>query len=108
MRCIVAASKNNGIGVNGILPWAHLKYDMVYFKACTIGGVVIMGRKTWESIGSTALPNRQNIVISKSLTGNYVFKSLNDALQSVKNTRREIWIIGGGQLYLEAFKHKDT
>lgn len=108
MRCIVAVdSETNGIGYLGNMPW-RIPEDLDYFKNCTSGGIVIMGRRTWESIGYKALKCRKNIVISNTMKGDFVFTSLDNALESVKNSTREIWIIGGAKLYSEAFKHPRT
>ena len=64
---VVAYDKNRGIGENGDLPWGRsLPADLAHFKEITTGGNIIMGRKTYESIGSRPLPNRKNIVLSSS------------------------------------------
>jgi dihydrofolate reductase len=127
---IVAADKNNGIGKNNTLPWA-LKADMKYFKEVTSKAtfsternVVIMGKNTWFSIPEKfrPLPNRLNVVISKQMTfspssseltneENLWFSStFETALKSI-NIRNslfdKIFVIGGGQLYKEAFIHPD-
>lgn len=108
INCIVAVDRNQGIGLNGQMPWPHLSGDMRWFKEKTVGQVVVMGRKTWESIGSRALPNRENIVLSR----NYVpsasrqFSFADEALDFCKlyYPNREIFIIGGGAIY-EIYKH---
>ena len=63
MNIIVAASENNAIGNQGSMPW-HLRADLQYFKATTKGHTVIMGRKTYESIGRP-LPGRRNVVVTR-------------------------------------------
>lgn len=96
---IVAISLNNAIGRNNQLLW-HISEDLKYFKKVTSGHTIIMGRKTWESLGRP-LPNRRNIVISRSLKaieGAEVFPSIEDALAAC-NTEREVFIIGGGEIY---------
>lgn len=111
---IVAASENNIIGVNNQLPW-HLPGDLKYFKAMTLGKPVIMGRKTFESIGKP-LPGRDNIVISRQTDypseGIKLVASLGDAItlgESINrvNGTEEVMIIGGAQIYAEALALAD-
>lgn len=97
---IAAMDKNRVIGVNNQLPW-HLKADLQHFKALTLQKPIIMGRKTFESIGKP-LPKRRNIVITRQAEfhadGCEVVQSLEAALQLAKGTE-EIMIIGGASLY---------
>lgn len=96
---IVAAAENNAIGKDNALLW-HLSADLKRFKSLTSGHPVIMGRKTFESIGKP-LPNRRNIVISRSLSaldGCEVVASVEEALALV-NDGEEAFIIGGGSVY---------
>ena len=97
---VVAASTNNVIGVAGGLPW-HLTDDLKRFKALTMGKPIVMGRKTFESIGR-ALPGRQNIVITTqhdySAEGCDVVASVEQALAAAAGAE-EIMIIGGGEIY---------
>ena len=96
---IVAAAENNAIGKDNALLW-HLSADLKRFKALTTGHPVIMGRKTFESIGKP-LPNRRNIVISRSvpaIEGCEVVASVDEALALVK-AGEEAFIIGGGSIY---------
>ncbi|MGI9222042.1 MAG: dihydrofolate reductase [Woeseiaceae bacterium] len=97
---IVAASTNNVIGVAGGLPW-HLSDDLKRFKALTMGKPIIMGRKTFESIGR-ALPGRQNIVITSQAgykaEGCDVVSSTDAAIE-VAGEATEKMIIGGGEIY---------
>ncbi len=97
---IVVAATNNVIGVNGKLPW-HLSDDLRRFKAITMGKPIIMGRKTYESIGRP-LPGRQNIVITTQADfvadGCDVVASSAAAITAAGNAA-EIMIIGGGQIY---------
>ena len=97
---IVAAATNNVIGVNGKLPW-HLSDDLRRFKAITMGKPLVMGRKTYESIGRP-LPGRQNIVITTQADfvadGCDVVASSAAAITAAGNAA-EIMIIGGGQIY---------
>ncbi len=109
---IVALSKNKVIGKNNKLIW-HLPQDLKRFKKLTLNHVVIMGRKTFESIGK-ALPNRTNIVITRNKlykTPNnkvIICDSLKKALQvGKKHEKKELFIIGGGQIYSQAIDFAD-
>jgi dihydrofolate reductase len=97
---IAAMAKNRIIGKENQMPW-HLPADFAWFKKCTMGKPVIMGRKTFESIGR-ALPGRRNIVISRdaSLTidGVDTVVSIDEALELVSDCQ-EVMIIGGGSIY---------
>ena len=100
---IVAIGKNNEIGKNNQLLW-HLPEDLKNFKKITTGKTVIMGRKTFESIGKV-LPNRRNIVLSrqtgKKIQGAEVFHSLEEVMNLFENSSEEVFIIGGADLYDE-------
>lgn len=104
---IVAIGDNFEIGYNGDLIW-HIKEDLKRFKSVTMGHPVIMGRKTRESLPK-ALPGRTNIVITRnpdySAPDTLTAHSLNDALDIASNAEGSdiIFIIGGGQIYDEAF-----
>ena len=103
MNIIVAASENNVIGHKGGLPW-HLSADLKYFKATTMGHAVIMGRKTFQSIGR-ALPGRRNIVITRQRDfavpeGVETYGSLDEALA---NAPDDAFVIGGGEIYNAAW-----
>ena len=96
---LVAVSNNNVIGKNNDLPW-KLKRDLQHFKNYTTGKTIVMGRKTYESIGRP-LPNRRNIIISstiKGIDGAEVFSSLEAALEALKH-EDEIIITGGSYLF---------
>ena len=103
INCIVAVDKNQGIGFEGQLPWPRLKNDMRWFKERTIDSIVIMGRKTWESIGSQPLPNRINLVLSrKKFDGPHCCSNDTDWLLQYSKIffpGREIFIIGGSAVY---------
>ena len=102
---VVALSNNNVIGVNNSLPW-NLKTDLAHFKNYTSNKIIIMGRKTYESIGRP-LPNRINLIVSntiKEINGAELFKSTEDAINKAKElcinkNLDEIIIIGGGYLF---------
>ncbi len=99
---IVAASKNYVIGKNNQMPW-HLPADLKHFKALTTGKPIIMGRKTFDSIGKPLL-NRRNMIITHQqnllIDDCDVFNSIDDALNAVKN-EPEVMIIGGANLYVQ-------
>ena len=106
---VVAMSNNLVIGVNNDLPWS-LKDDLAHFKKYTTGKIIVMGRKTYESIGRP-LPNRVNFVISstlKDIEGVSIFTSLEDAIEAAKiynldqEIANEIAIIGGGYLFRDS------
>ncbi|MDH3376336.1 MAG: dihydrofolate reductase [Gammaproteobacteria bacterium] len=93
---IVAMSEDRVIGLNGGLPW-HYSADLKRFKRRTLDATVIMGRRTWESIGCKPLPQRRNIVITRAgLTDVESFTTVESALAKCKPP---IWFIGGAQLY---------
>lgn len=103
---VVAAASNDAIGYQGQLPW-HLPNDLRHFKNVTWGMPVLMGRKTFESLGK-ALPGRKNIVISRQsgweAPGAVVVRSIEDGLFVAAETdARELMVIGGGELYRQLF-----
>lgn len=106
---IAAMAQNRVIGRDNDMPW-HLPDDLRHFKAKTLGKPVIMGRKTFESIGSRPLPNRQNIVISRNpdlhLDGVEVFDAVDKALATLDGSE-EVVIMGGGQLYAQMLPRAD-
>lgn len=102
LSIIVAVSDNMAIGRAGDMPW-HISADLKYFKRVTENHTVIMGRRTWESIGCRPLKNRRNIVVSRTLEaaeGFEVAGSLAEAIALAGDA--EIFIMGGGRLYAEA------
>ena len=105
---IVAISENSVIGLHGNMPW-RLPDDLKRFKALTTGHAVIMGRKTFDSIGRP-LPNRINIVITRdpqcAIEGVTVAHSLDEAFQQAAGLD-EIFIIGGGEVYQRAINLAD-
>lgn len=109
-KCIIVAiADNNAIGRNNGLLW-HISEDLRFFKRTTLGSPVIMGRKTFESIGR-ALPGRVNIVVSRGFsTGEEVevVNSLEDAFAVAEDTNLEkCFVIGGGQIYAQALDFAD-
>ncbi len=105
---IVARARNNAIGQANRMPW-HLPADLAHFKRTTLGHPVIMGRRTWESIGRP-LPGRRNIVVSRTPgfrpPGAETAFSLDDAWRAAEGSD-EAFVIGGAQLYAEALPQAD-
>lgn len=106
---IVAAANNGAIGLNNDLPW-RLPADLRHFKTLTTGHHILMGRKTYESIGRP-LPNRTSVVITRNANfeaeGCKVVHSLSEAIQVAKQTpENEAFLIGGAQLYELALAEK--
>jgi len=100
---VVAISENNAIGKDNQLLW-HLPADLKHFKNKTTGKTIIMGRKTYDSIGKP-LPNRRNIVITRQqglyLAGIEVVNSLDEGLALCRD-ENEVFIIGGAEIYRQA------
>lgn len=111
---VVAMDKNNCIGKGNALPW-HISADLKHFKAITQGGVVIMGRKTLESMGR-ALPNRVNWVITRDPSWQFegvkvahsIEDALNEALTDVQHSEKaSLFIIGGGEIFTQTLNIAD-
>lgn len=111
---IVAAASNGVIGRNNQLPW-YLPNDLKYFKQATLGKPVVMGRKTFESIGKP-LPGRTNIVITRQSDWNFegvkVVNTLEQALELAESiaeidAAEELMVIGGAEIYRAAFERAD-
>lgn len=107
----VAVASNGIIGSNGKMPW-HLSSDLKRFKAGTLGKPVIMGRKTWESIGKP-LPGRRNIVVTRNrdylAEGGETAPSLAEAVElAARDTVEAVVVIGGGEIYRQAMETADT
>lgn len=115
---IVAVADDWAIGRDGDMPW-HISEDMKFFKAKTMGGSLIMGRRTWESIGCKPLPGRENIVVSSRLaaeglgyenaegssTSAVAAESLERALEIA--SRPDVFVMGGGMIYRQAIDIAD-
>ncbi|MDA1060209.1 MAG: dihydrofolate reductase [bacterium] len=114
---IVAVDENNGIGKNGTLPW-HFSKEMKYFKKATLHtedpdkqNMVVMGRKTWESIDTQYRPlkNRKNIVLTHDpdykAEGAIIAQSLEEAFDLADEEIEKIFIIGGGKVFKDSLKH---
>ncbi|WP_273823313.1 dihydrofolate reductase [Pseudomonas asplenii] len=114
LSLIAALAENRVIGVDNSMPW-HLPADFKYFKATTLGKPIIMGRKTWDSLGRP-LPGRLNLVVSRQaglqLEGAEVFPSLEAALVraeawALEQGVSELMLIGGAQLYAQGLEQAD-
>ena len=111
INVIVAMTQSRVIGKDGALPW-HLSEDLKLFKAHTTGNIVIMGRKTFDSIGRP-LPNRRNIVVSKSIqddekvSGVEYFPDLEHAVAAAQEGEGRIFIIGGASIYHQMIEKAD-
>jgi dihydrofolate reductase len=112
VSAIVAMDEARVIGKDGALPW-HLPEDQAHFKKLTTGHIVIMGRKTWDSLPPKfrPLPNRKNVVVSRNVSGLALpdgvlgVASLEVAIATARREAQEgqrIWIIGGAQIYAAA------
>jgi len=117
MNIIVAASENNAIGYKGNMPW-HLRADLKYFKATTTGHTVIMGRKTYESIGRP-LPGRRNVVVThdglfhispevmSNLKPGTSIEIYHDLAEAIEKSPEDCFIMGGAQIYNQAWNDAD-
>ena len=98
MKIIVAMSNNNVIGINNKLPW-HLSDDLKRFKLLTQGNQIVMGRKTFESIGRP-LPNRDNIIITRDLNSKIEGVKIISKIEDIPYSEdQKTFIIGGGEIY---------
>ncbi|MBE6022617.1 MAG: dihydrofolate reductase [Cellulosilyticum sp.] len=108
IKLIAAISQNNQIGLANQMPW-HIPEDLEYFKQVTSGHTILMGRKTFESIGRI-LPNRRNIILTRDsnfiVSGADVIHSIEKALELCKGLD-EVFIIGGGEIYSQFLPYAD-
>ena len=104
IRAILACDEDWGIGKAGTLPWPHNPADLKWFKENTLGGVVAMGKATWDSLPNKPLPNRNNIVVTSDENdyngGGYHYVKFNKAKTELVNMDKlqDVWIIGGAKL----------
>ena len=109
IKIIVAISNNNAIGKDNLLLW-KLSTDLKMFKELTTNNVIIMGRKTFDSLGK-ALPNRINMVITRNKyfdADNVVsINNLNKAIELSREYDKDVYVIGGGQIYEQAMPIAD-
>lgn len=105
---VVAIDKNNGIGADNDLLWQRdLPADLAHFKKLTVGRSIVMGRKTFESIGRP-LPDRQNIVVSSTPTGVKGVITANSLSAAYALAQYDVAVIGGGQIYAAALNDVNT
>lgn len=110
---IVAVSKNNVIGKDGIMPW-HSKEDLKHFKETTMSFTLIMGRKTFYSMGGKPLKGRLNIILTRDKSFQKpegeveVFSDINDAYKFCEDKNYEkVFVIGGGEIYKQEINNVD-
>lgn len=107
LAMVAAMARNRVIGQAGHLPW-HEPADLAHFKRTTSGHAVIMGRKTWQSLGRP-LPKRRNLVVTRqadfNAPGAEIFADLQQAIAAARHTDAEPMIIGGGDIYAQALPH---
>lgn len=103
-KAIVAVAQNGVIGSGMKIPW-HISEDFKHFKRTTMGGVVAMGRRTWESLGGRPLPGRQNVVITSrggKFEGAEAVRGLEELAERYRSDPRTVWICGGAEIYRQA------
>ena len=112
ISAIVAVDKDWGIGFEGQL-LEHLPPDMKYFKETTSGHVIVMGRKTWDSLPVKPLPNRLNLIVTKNPIGkpiekDYQFVDMGAAIEIITtDVKTDVFIIGGGEIYKQLLPYCD-
>ncbi len=112
LSLIVAVAENGVIGCDGRMPW-HLREDLARFKRITTGHPVVMGRKTFESLGGRPLPNRTNIVVTRRAAdfrvpdGVVVVASPEEAFARYADSDEELFVIGGGEIYRQTMPLAD-
>lgn len=103
-KAIAAVAENGVIGRGLEIPW-RIPEDFRHFKRITMGGVLLMGRRTWESLGAKPLPGRENAVLTSRpelVKGARAFASLEEAASAYRGDPRTVWICGGAALYKAA------
>ncbi|WP_226666745.1 dihydrofolate reductase [Metabacillus litoralis] len=106
---IVAMDEKHLIGKNNELPW-RLPQDLAYFKRITMNHKIVMGRKTYESIGKP-LPGRENIILTRDpsyqIEGCKILHSIDDILDLARNTDENVFVIGGAEIFKEVLPYSD-
>jgi dihydrofolate reductase len=106
-RAIMAAVSPEGvIGVGGRIPW-HYRGDMRRVKRLTMGTTLVMGRVTWESLGSRPLPGRRNLVVTRTLTSLPGAECFPDIASALAASEGAVWFFGGARIYREAMPLSD-
>lgn len=108
LTLIVAFDRQHGIGIQNRLPW-HLPEDLAHFKKTTSGHTIVMGRKTFESIGK-ALPNRRNVVLTNNQSWSHQGVEKIDSINHISAFAQEdaVFVIGGAQIYQQVMPLADT
>lgn len=110
ITAIAAVAANGVIGADNAIPW-QLEGDFPRLKRITMGGVLVMGRKTFESIGRP-LPGRESFVVTRNpewqAAGVRVFSDVDAALDAAVATGKEVWVFGGGEIYRQAWDRTTT
>ena len=108
IHLIWAQDRNGGIGQNGKLPW-HIAEDLKNFKSLTLNSTIIMGRKTWDSLPVKPLPNRKNIILSKTKSlKKMTYSSFEKCMGEIeKQNLDKIFVIGGRSIYQLFFNYAD-
>ena len=108
IRAIFACDEEWGIGKDGDLPWPKNPADLKWFQQCTVGSVVVMGRRTWNSLPNKPLPNRNNVIITSEDNPTYgpyhfvKYESYKSTVQQMSQLQT-VWIIGGARLLESSF-----
>lgn len=106
MRFILAVSDDDKIALGSRLPW-RITHDLKWFKMNTLGCPIVMGRKTWDAMGRTPLPFRENIVLSRQVVPNVrTFLSIR-TLQLYLEENKHAWVIGGAEVCHQLWKKGD-
>ncbi len=105
IKLICAMDANHGIGINGKMPW-HFPEDLKYFKELTLNHTVLMGRKTFESIGKT-LPQRKNIILTHQLDYSQPDCIIVHSLEEALNIDSDLFVIGGQKLFEQTLPFAD-
>lgn len=116
VNAILACDLKYGIGKENELPWPKNSEDMKWFRDNTLGHVVVMGRKTWESLGNKKLPNRTNIVVThnprevKGQPDGIHYGTMGEIIHSLKKQYPllKIWVIGGADIFRQSFYYCDN
>ncbi len=107
MTLIAAIADNGVIGKDNSMPW-HVSEDLGHFKKITTGGVLIMGRKTFESIGCRTLPNRPHVIVSRTFPetpGVDVCRTFEAALKKARSYGKPVFSAGGAEIYRQSIPH---
>jgi dihydrofolate reductase len=103
INAIVAVDDHWGIGKDGTMPWPNLSEDLKRFKELTDGSMIVMGKNTWLSLPRRPLPNRENIIVTRTLEDDFAIKVSGDPKAIITKlkqaTDKDIWIIGGAEVY---------